>query len=308
MAGIAAPAEAIALIQSRIDTCRETYKLTPTQITLDLSGSDPEADGAGGDIGSILETVFAIKHTFGDFELAVAGLRALWRVAQGADVEVDELLAKLAESGIDSVESSGSESETDLTLGEVTDIHRQVHRAGLNTIAKAELAAPTDGNGAPLWDSFVRRVMALDEQAPAMGGGVSGVSVEVSPGSLVTGVEYMRAVALARLAAPHVPLIISALARIPTISPAQGLGTASYQHPAEKIAALCLHYGASDLGPIDVDRLNPVAVMRQIRSAGFTPVLREGQQAPLNRHHVGEMLSTVIGETRHVPPSTLKLI
>jgi hypothetical protein len=93
-----------------------------------------------------------------------------------------------------------------------------------------------------------------------------------------------------------VPLVIAPLPLIPTLSPHTGLGTASYQHPAEKLAALCCHYGANDLGAIDVETLSPIAVMKQIRAAGMRPVLRESQGL------VREAASSpFLGDLRHVP-------
>ena len=180
---------------------------------------------------------------------------------------VHELLEQLKEAGADAIESSPRESETDLTHTEIAGLHRQIDAADLATIAKVELTAPTHGPGEPQWDSFLKRVAAFARTALETGG-LTGLSIETSPGSFVTATEYVRAVALARLAARGVPSIIAPLPLIPTLSPLATGQDVTLQHPAEKLAALCAHYGAGDLGAIDVETLNPVAILKQIRAAG----------------------------------------
>lgn len=293
---MASVGSAVELVEARIAACQKKYLLSPVSVAIELSGADTP-DGQTPDLGLLLELVWAMRHTFADLEIVLRGMKALWKLAQTAGVETGDVLEQLKDAGADTIEASPFETERDITHGEIVALHRQVHALGVPTVAKVELDAPAQGAAQPLWDSYIRRVQAFDQLAKETGL-VLGLSIEAAKGSFVTSAEYLRGIAMARIAAPNVPLIITPLASIPTISPAQGLGTASYQHPAEKIASLGLHYGASDLGAIDVHELSPVQVMKQIRSAGFAPILRD---ARLVGHAPGTELAHELVGIRHVP-------
>lgn len=290
--GAASAGELVTKIEADIAASREKYKLAPTTLALTLE--QPE-NGDGYDAAHLFERLFALRHSFPGQEIALWGLKGLWRFAQDEDVSLSALVKRLAEAGVDVVESAPNETETDLTNGEIIELHQAVHAAEVPTVGKVELGAPTQGAGEPQWDSFLKRVAALRELRR---GRLLALSVEVSPGSFVTPTEYMRAVALCRLAADGIPLVSAPLSRLPTLSPAQGIGTQYYQHPAEKVAAVALHYGAGDLGPIDVRKVSPVQTMKQIRAAGFLPALRDARLAKDQR---GAATPLVSDDLRHVP-------
>jgi aminodeoxyfutalosine synthase len=316
------PGEAVQQATASLAACRETYKLMPTAITVDLAaagpgGGDAEADGEAHDLGLLLEAIFALRHSFPGVHLTLAGIKSLWRLAQRAEVEVGEVLERLSAAGVDQIEGSPAETEADLTHAEAILLHRRVHLSDIGSVARVELTAPShwasgrDGGSSPhgkgpaepMWDSFVRRALAFADLHDETGG-LIGLSVEVSQGSFVSATEYLRAVAIARLAAGRIPLVIAPLSQIPTVSPAQGLGTTATQHPAEKFAAVALHFGADDLGPVDPARLSPVAIMQQIRSAGFAPRLRG---APLEEAAKDGILAREVEAIRHRPTLTSAL-
>jgi len=259
---------------------------------LDLAGAQDV------DLGRLVGIVWALRHAAPGVDLVVRGLKTLWTLAQVAGADAADLIERLFDAGATFFESSPEESERDMTPTEVTALHAKIHAQGVRTQAKVELDAPAQGvssgatAGAPVWETFVRRVMSLASLARTSGK-LTGLSVEVSEGSFVTAVEYMRAIAVARLAGDGIPAIVAPLERIPTVSPAMGLGTACHQHPAEKIAALALHYGAEGVGAIDVTRLSPIAIMQTIRAAGLRPLLREAATTPAFLSHLEGL--------RHVP-------
>lgn len=293
----ATPGELVSAVAKEIDEARDRFQSAPHGISLDLC---VDGDHEAADPSQLTSACFALKHTYPDLELSLWGFKALWRVATAAEVDPSEIFQRLAEAGVDAVESSPRESERDLTTSELFDLHRAAHAAQLVTIAKLELDAPENGAGAPFWERFARRAQVLSELAEARGdaGGLLGLAVTVSSGSFVTATEYLRAIAIARLAARGVPLIIAPLAEIPTVSPARGLGTAKTQHPAEKFAALALHHGAADLGAIDCAKLSPLAVPTEIAAAGLKPTLRDVRLA---RSAPGTAVTLALGKIRHVP-------
>ena len=289
---------AIDALHAAVKSCQDKYQLQPVAITIDLAASDAaKAKTAEHDLGLLLELLFACRHSFPELELSVLGVKGVWRLAQYEHVSVTELLKCLRQAGLNYIESSPGESETDLTHGEITRLHQQIHAAGLYSTAKVELSAPTHGTAEPQWQHFLKRVAAF-AQMGAADGPLLALSVESSPGSFITTSEYLRAVALARLAAHGIQTITAPLARMPTLSPAAGLGTALSQHPAEKIAALCLHYGAADLGAIDVEKLNPIAVIDQIRAAAFRP-MSQAMREPGGKRQTQPF--ALKADLRHVP-------
>lgn len=289
-------------VTQQLTASRDRHQMTPSVLAIDLGGE------AGGmlDPGSLVELVFALSHAFPECEINLWGFRALWRLAQTLDADVAELFANLKEAGVASLESSPRETERDMTAAEIATLHRKAHAEDLMTVAKVELDAPETSAGEPFWERFVQRVQAFAALG-AETGGVTGLAVEAVPGSFLTATEYMRAVAIARIAATSVPLVIAPLAEIPTISPARGLGTANYQHPAEKIAALAFHFGASDLGTIDVAKLSVLDVAREIRSAGLVPVTRDHRLSGGTAPHTGAVAGQ-LGNIRHVPAAWLPVL
>jgi aminodeoxyfutalosine synthase len=276
------------------------YRLAPTTIAFDLAAYAQGEDAFANGVGPLLELIWAVRQGHGDGEIVLWGIKSLWLLAQQEGVAVAELAGRLREAGVAGVESSPLESETDLTHSEVGEIHRQLHRQELPTLAKVELVAPAHGSGEPLWETFVRRVRTLAALARPSGG-VKGLAVTASPGSFVTAVEYMRAVAVARLAAPELVNILAPVAALPTMSPALGLGSSSQHQPAEKIAAVALHFGANDLGHVPAGQLSPVAVMQQIRSAGLAPAVRDTELAPVQLRAPAALPAQDGAPLRHVP-------
>lgn len=263
--------------------CQERHKIVPTTVVLDLSlhaTPDNVAPGAAGgliELGPLLEFAWACRHSIAELDIVLRGLKGVWRLAQAESASVEDLLSRLVDGGVSQVISSPFEAETDLTHTEVVGLHRAIHAAGLSSAAKVELIAPRHGAGEPIWDGFIRRIGVLSGLAShdlgvvPQGPGLEAIAVEVADASFVTASEYLRAVALARLAAKGVASIVVPLAKIPTLSPLRG--ERGDQHPAEKIAPLCLHFGADSLGVIDCEQTNILAIRQQIRAAGYLPVV-----------------------------------
>jgi aminodeoxyfutalosine synthase len=280
----------------------DMQRLLPTTIALDLH---LYLQGQGLDkvnAGHLLELIWSIKHTHSSSEITLWGIKSLWQIAQQENVSIADFAGRLQEAGISCVESSPHESETDLTHSEVVGIHRQLHLRGVATIAKVELIAPAvQGlSGEPLWDIFLKRISAVAALA-LKSKKLRGVAVTAAPSSFVTPTEYMRAVALARLAAPNLENIIAPINNLPTMSPASGLGSSMQHLPAEKIAALALHFGANDLGHVIAGLYSPTAVMQQIRSAAMRPNLRDAGLSGPELHDLTVPPGLDLATLRHVP-------
>jgi hypothetical protein len=150
-----------------------------------------------------------------------------------------------------------------------------------------------------LWDGFIQRLFAMREVSFGIAR-VAAVKVTVSPGSFVTPVEYMKAVSIARIILRADTHVIAPARAVPIMSPVEGMGASDKQHPAEKIAALTSHFGASSLGPVDLSNFDIVAAIKQIRSTGFQATLDSASVAP---PAAVENIGSFTNEIRHIPHS-----
>lgn len=295
---LASIGQAVGKVQESLEANVASIKIAPTSILIELASNNPDLDSEPlPDFCFLVELVWALRQSFPDLELAIAGLKALWKIAQSSETDVHSLLDRLEAAGLDHIDSSDFESETDITHAEVSDLHAQIHEAGVNTIAKAELTASTVGAGEPQWEGFVQRLIALR----TIGKGTSrvlAVKVTISPESFVTPVEYMKAIAIARIILDTDIKVIAPAKGIPVLSPVQGLGATTKHHPAEKIASITAHFGASGFGAVNIDTFDIVAAMKQIRSTGFRPVL-SGYSA--FTHAASENITVLPKDIRHIP-------
>jgi hypothetical protein len=179
--------------------------------------------------------------------------------------------------GVTSIQSSFGETEMDLTSREILTLHRTVAQGGLWSIGKLEVVAPALqssamlGDHRPMWESFLKRAETLAQLflGPQ---GLAEVRVEVAPESFVTPRDYLKAVAIARAALPAGPdgLVLSApFLSLPTLGLARGEGSQLFQHPAEKIAALVVYFGAESFGALDDMVVSPKALQQLLSASGI---------------------------------------
>lgn len=200
----------------------------------------------------------------------IHGIKQLWQMAQAAKEPLETVLTHFKDCGIASIGSSPNEAETDLTASELNLLHGRAHRLDIATTAKVELVAPPTP-GTPLWSSFVARLSSLrDLQNETRG--LLGVAIEPGADSFITAVEYMRALAIARVILDNIPHIMAPIEKIPTVVPR--LLAPFGLHGQEKIAAMALLMGADDLGTIDLARIDLAEVLATIGSAGLVGTLR----------------------------------
>lgn len=305
-------ASAVRSVAASLAAISDKSRLAPQVLVIDLaaqaSQAATEAEDApnSGAVSRLSDVVKALRQAYPDLAVHLAGLKTLWRMAREDGLSVESLLKLFAPKDIAEVGSSPAESEADLTTSELLNLFAAIRSAGIPCAARVELRAPARSQDAPTnystsaspdWPGLVRRAEALHEWHKKTQG-LSSISVEVAPDSFVTPWEYLRAVAVVRLAAPTIPSVVAPLMLMPTLSPKAGLGTAEWQHPAEKFAALALHFGADDLGLLATDKLDISAVLVQIRASGFTPSLRSAALVQPTKSH--ELLNE-LQKVRHLP-------
>jgi len=287
--------QAVTAVHESIEQNVSTHKILPSMILIELAVSNQ--DQALPEFDFLVELVWALKHSFPDKDLAVSGIKTLWMVAQSTETDVRSLLTQLKSAGLDHIHSSDLESESDITHAEISRLHLQALTTCVNSVGKAELSAPTQGAGEPLWDGFIQRLFSLREVAFGAAR-IGAVKITTSPGSFVTPVEYMKAVAIARIILRADTHVIAPARAIPVLSPVHGMGASAKQHPAEKIAALTSHFGSSSLGPVDIANFDIVAAIKQIRSTGFQATIDCPTVCqPAAVENIGSFTSDI----RHIP-------
>jgi aminodeoxyfutalosine synthase len=222
----------------------------------------------------------------------IAGVGALIRAAKASPARLVALAAELRSLGVALVQPSIHESLAAYTPSEIATFHRAFHQGDLPTVARIELDATAGNVGFEiLWDKFQDQLMTIgnvqDESS-----GILGVEVLTSKETRISIVDYLRAVAMARVTLSNVDNIIVPHQRIPVLSPTQGYAVAIKGHPSEKVAALTGHFGGNDFGLLDprefdIDVLKTLTYASglnwRVRSLNFGEVFL-GADQPYDHH------------------------
>ncbi len=216
----------------------------------------------------LLDFLNALQRHDKNIEIMTSGTSALWRLARMLNQDVSVLIRCLRNVGVTVFKDAISESTASLTPTELLQTHRECHANELATIAKVELASAFDGSSEPFWQPFLRRLLDL-QALQTETHGLLGISIELSRGSMVTTQEYMRAISLARLICTEVPHIITPITAIPTMRPALKAGAPTTDQPVLKIAPMCLHFGASDLGVFALTDYDRDTIFGEIEVSGI---------------------------------------
>lgn len=260
---------------------RETFDLGGDQFLLQ-GGHHPELG-----IEFYEETFSKLKSWFPELRLHALGPPEIVHIAELSKLSYREVLERLMEAGMDSMPGAGAEILNDrvrriISNGkcngeEWLEVMRQAHQLGLTTSATMMF-----GHIETIEERFEHlvRIRAVQAQRPEGSNGfkafipwpyqddgtllnkVKGVKNEV------TADEYLRMIAISRIMLPNIENI-----------------QASWLTVGPKVAQVCLHAGANDLGSIMIEenvvsaagapyRLTAEEIQRVIIGAGFTPRLR----------------------------------
>jgi aminodeoxyfutalosine synthase len=245
-------------------------KKAGTTLVLDLAGVSKLDNFLP--FNDLIKLIGHINENHTNINIVLASPKGLWKLAREEDLPYELAIAKIKEAGISRITSSYLETETNLTHSEVKMLYTSAGEVGLKTTGKAELACPPQG--LPLWDSFIDRLEAINSVNETANLDV--LNIEPAKATKLTPIEYLRALAIARIFMKDIRNISSPLLRIPSLSNKTGLGTEYTQHPQEKIAGVCLLAGSNDLGLLEEEQITIASIVEDIRSAGLEPKLRNG--------------------------------
>lgn len=208
-------------------------------------------------------------------DLTLLGFRSLWDLGSSEQPSHSDVFKTLFAHGVRSFASSPLESESSLTHREILQLHYAAHSNGILTTAKAEINSPLTDISA-IWKSFVERLLAFRE-LQSTSNGLLAISIEAAEHSWVSAQEYLRAVALARIACPNIDHIQVPLMQMPMSRDVHLLNTQSpieELRGQEKYAPLLLLAGADDLGNIPEKLSKSPRIYEEILSVGLHAQMR----------------------------------
>jgi 2-iminoacetate synthase ThiH len=249
-------------------------------------------------LASLFQTISTLQEK--KHEITLAGFGGLLRLLQGQSLSPAQIFRQLQEKGIRLISSSSHENEGSLTHREIVKIHQAAHENGLLTIAKVEINSPLT-ELSPIWKSFIDRIVAL-RTLQETSHGILGISVEPASDSWVTAQEYVRALALTRIACPNIDHVQVPFVQLPTSREVHlvGEGTQGYLlRGQEKYAPLLLLCGANDFGtlPEKLGRLS--RIYEEISSVGMHPCLRDSRFGDIASNWEDQLENSF--DLRHVP-------
>jgi aminodeoxyfutalosine synthase len=212
-------------------------------LSVDAIVFDLAAIGQNIDLRELEKALWAYHQLYPGVDIVLAGIKAVWQLAQAEHLTVSQLFRRLSEHGLTLLESSPAESEHDLTPSEIVSLHAAAHKRGLGTIGRVELLA----DEFPMWEHYWSRLQAFEVFAhePLFKG------LQIAGHRSTTIVDYCRAVALARLLTSHHRILTPPI-MIPHLSPDRGLGTKAGQLAVDKVVGLVVKFGSSGFGHCDL--------------------------------------------------------
>jgi cyclic dehypoxanthinyl futalosine synthase len=239
----------------------------------------------------------AIKERYPAFKLHALSPPEVIHLSRLSQLPVPAVIGRLMAAGLDSIPGGGAEILVDrvrtllhcigkATADEWLDVMRHAHRAGLRTTATMMYGTvETDEERL----EHLLRLRALQDET---GGFTAFITWSYQPdhtelaGSEATGVDYLRTLALARIALDNFDNL-----------------QASWVTQGGKVGQLSLAYGANDMGSVMIEEnvvraagasycMDEVEIVRNIEDAGFEARRR-------NMHY--DLLGPPIFRERDVP-------
>ncbi len=236
----------------------------------------------------------AVKAKYPTFRQHALSPPEILHISRMSKLPVPEVVSRLIAAGLDSVPGGGAEILVDrvrkllncygkATADEWIGVMREVHRQGLRTTATMMYGSVETP------EERVEHMLRIRSLQDETGGFTAFITRSYQPdhtelaGVELTGVEYLRTLALARIVLDNVDNL-----------------QASWVTQGGKVGQLSLAFGANDMGSVMIEEnvvraagasycMDEIEIVRNIEDAGFTPMRRtmhyelEGQPAFLER-------------------------
>lgn len=263
-------------------------------LILDISGVNHSQNRYS--LESALKTLSLLQEK--KLDLMLSGFTGIWKIVQGSSLSLSQIFREFYANGLRVVCSSSHENEAGLTHREIVNLHQTAHENSLLSVAKVEINSPLTGLS-PIWKTFIERILAL-RTLQEKTHGILGISVEAAADSWVTAQEYVRAIALARIACPNIDHVQVPFVQLPTSRKMHfGGEVQGYLRGQEKYAPLLLLAGADDFGTFPENKTRLARIYEEICSVGLDPCLRDSRFTYLESGWEDQLENSF--DLRHVP-------
>jgi cyclic dehypoxanthinyl futalosine synthase len=221
----------------------------------------------------------AVKGRFPDFKLHALSPPEVLHISRMSRLPVEAVLTRLIDAGLDSIPGGGAEILVDrvrkllncyskATADEWLSVMGQAHRAGLRTTATMMYGSVDTP------EERIEHLLRLRALQDETGGFTAFITWSYQPdhtelaGIELTGVEYLRTLALARIVLDNFENL-----------------QASWVTQGGKVGQLSLAFGANDMGSVMIEEnvvraagasycMDEVEIVRNVENAGFIPKRR----------------------------------
>ncbi len=221
----------------------------------------------------------AVKGRFPDFKLHALSPPEVLHISRMSRFPVEAVLTRLIDAGLDSIPGGGAEILVDrvrkllncyskATADEWLSVMGQAHRAGLRTTATMMYGSVDTP------EERIEHLLRLRALQDETGGFTAFITWSYQPdhtelaGIELTGVEYLRTLALARIVLDNFENL-----------------QASWVTQGGKVGQLSLAFGANDMGSVMIEEnvvraagasycMDEVEIVRNVENAGFIPKRR----------------------------------
>ena len=212
---------------------------------------------------------------------------------------LDELFSSMRSYGVHLIEESSRDSDG-LITNEKWKLFEAAQNAGVAVVPSITLRALS---GSADWSSWADDVADLRARL-TKNHLVSAISLRCPTDSLIMPSEYMKAIALTRLALPNHCSVWTPTTGLPTLSPHKGIGASQDQHPLMKLVSVLPGFGSNSLGFIPVNQLSLKRICEDISASGANPTFRASSRdgwpaanqslnTPKNLRHIPEAWAEV---------------
>lgn len=249
---------------------------------------------------ALIRTIEKVRHGQPHGSVVIEGMGGLVALAHAASMSMNDALEVVGRYGIRSVRESAIDGTLRLNLRQ--EWHHLAHFADLATTMKVNLSF--NDTGKPAWLQFCD--MLTDIRALLLKSrGLLGVEVVCIERKTALTSEYMRALALTRLALPPGVHVTAPLQEIPTMAAWNGGTSSNSHHPAIKLASVVWFFGAGDLGMIDGSLINTSRLLEDLRATSYQPSLRD---ECFNLQPINGEISSNLRHLRHVPEMSRQIV
>ncbi len=269
----------------KYQTGSDTGHDAPLTLTLDVDKNTPRE--------RVQQYIRALRETGVDTRAILRGLSWAYQSDDSQGVSMIEAFASLRQLGVVEVEES-----PDVDFGLDDDLKWKILASALaadiSVRPSITLRSQHDRVDWSHWSDCVTVMRGRLASNPI----IQTINFNAARDNHVMPSEYLKALALTRLALPSLRDIWTPLLGFSTLSPQRGLGASDDQHPAMKLISVMGDFGSSGLGALPVNIYSAARVAEDVYASGRLPF--SGPSAYLNQSKIADLV-THFNQLRHVP-------